>query len=60
MESGGTDLDSGEMVKEIYGNYKVEGKAAKNSNYLVVASSSGQIQNFERRGDKSGGGGREL
>lgn len=57
MEFAGTDLDSGEMVKEICGNYKVKGKGAKNSNSLVVASSSGQIQVFERRGDKSGCGG---
>lgn len=29
MEFGGTDLDSGEMVKEIYRNYKVRGESSK-------------------------------
>lgn len=37
----GTYLDSREMVKGIYGDYKVEEKVAKNSNSLVVTSSSG-------------------
>lgn len=39
LGGGGTDLRK--MVTEMYGDYKVKGKGTKNSNALVVASSSG-------------------